>query len=103
MGSASKHRVNRAVDVAPKTRDDVTFVELDGEAVVYDEKNGALHQLNASATIVWSLCDGATSKEEISEAIAEAFSLSATDVLVQVREVLDVFGRAELLEAPIRA
>ena len=88
---------------APKSRDDVTFVELDGEAVVYDELRGAVHHLNVSATIVWSLCDGDTSLDEMSRTIAEAFDLNVDDVRPQVSEVLDVFGRAGLLAAPVPA
>ena len=44
--------------VKPKARDDLTVVELDGEAVIYDEETTELHHLNPTATIVFALCDG---------------------------------------------
>ncbi len=44
--------------VKPKVRDDLTVVELDGEAVIYDEETTELHHLNPTATIVFGLCDG---------------------------------------------
>ena len=44
--------------VKPKVRDGLTVVELDGEAVIYDEETTELHHLNPTATIVFGLCDG---------------------------------------------
>ena len=43
-------------------------VELDGETVVYDETREALHLLDTTATVVWSLLDGTASLGEICRA-----------------------------------
>lgn len=93
--------MSRAAAVPPKTRDDLTVVELDGEAVVYDERNGAIHHLNSSATIVWLLCDGITSEESISESIAGTFSLDEVEVSNQVSDALRSFVDAGLLQPTI--
>ena len=84
---------------APRTRDDLTFVELDGEGVIYDEANGTLHHLNPSAAIVWSLCDGTGTADDIAAAVADAFDLEGSTVLGQVREVLAVFAESGLIVA----
>jgi PqqD family protein of HPr-rel-A system len=81
----------------PSLRDDLTTVELDGEAVVYDESSGELHHLNPAATIVLSLCDGTLSVEEIASAVSDAFELTFDDVLPDVRAVVERFGQAGLL------
>jgi len=86
------------MEPGPRTRDDLTVVELDGEAVIYDESTGALHHLNPSATIVWSLCDGATQDVEMAAEIADAYGVAADGVLDQVREVLTSFRDSGLLE-----
>ena len=36
--------------VRPKIRDDLAFVVLDGEAVIYDTRNQNIHHLNPTAT-----------------------------------------------------
>ena len=61
--------------VKPKVRDDLTVVELDGEAVIYDEETAELHHLNPTATIVFGLCDGTATMAEIAADISEAFGV----------------------------
>ena len=51
------------------------MVELDGEAVIYDEDTTDLHHLNPTATVVFGLCDGTSTMEEISADIADAFDV----------------------------
>jgi PqqD family protein of HPr-rel-A system len=81
----------------PSVREGLTTVELDGEAVVYDETSGELHHLNAAATIVLSLCDGTLSVEEMAATVSEAFEVSLDDVLPDVRAAVERFAQAGLL------
>ena len=81
----------------PSLRKGLTTVELDGEAVVYDEASSELHHLNPAATIVLSLCDGTLSVEEIASAVSDAFELSLDHVLPDVRAAVERFGQAGLL------
>lgn len=81
----------------PSLREDLTVIELDGEAVVYDDVSGEVHHLNPSATIVLSLCDGSTTIEEMTRSIAEASGLSADELAGQIRAAIDRFGAAGLL------
>jgi PqqD family protein of HPr-rel-A system len=84
-------------DSRPKHRDGLTIVELDGEAVVYDEHNGELHHLNPSATVALSLCDGTRTVEQMADEVSNAFGVSVQDVLPQMRSVLERFAEAGLL------
>ncbi len=87
------------VDRPAKVRDDLAVVELDGEAVIYDEESGNLHHLNPTATIVFRLCDGTASVEELSRDIAETFGVAIDEVSSQVRSLIQEFRKARLLEA----
>jgi hypothetical protein len=88
--------------VRPKARDDITVVELDGEAVIFDEQSGALHRLNPTATIVFGLCDGTATIRDISRDICEAFGVPLTEVESQVRGVIRQFRKSKLLEPSLR-
>jgi PqqD family protein of HPr-rel-A system len=81
----------------PRTRDDLEVVELDGEAVVYDEESGNLHHLNQTATLVFSLCDGTATIPELAADLSQAFGVPAGDIEQQVRSLLRKFRRMELL------
>jgi PqqD family protein of HPr-rel-A system len=81
----------------PRVRSDLTVVELDGEAVIYDEETTDLHHLNPTATIVFGLCDGASTMKEISIDISEAFGAPIEEVEPQVRALIRRFRRVRLL------
>jgi len=81
----------------PHVREDLTIVELDGEAVVYDGVTGELHHLNPSATIVLSMCDGARTISAMAEAVSDAFDVALDDVTPQVSSVVERFAEAGLL------
>lgn len=83
----------------PKVRRDLTVVELDGELVVYDGSTRALHQLNPSATVVWSLCDGVSPIEQIAADIASTFGAPLDQVIPEVTRTVQTFSDAGLLES----
>jgi len=66
---------------APARRDDVFWVEVDGEAVLLHETDQQLHRLNSTATLVWSCLDGATPLETIALDISEVLGLPFEQVL----------------------
>jgi coenzyme PQQ synthesis protein D (PqqD) len=82
----------------PKVRSDLSIVEMEGEAVIYDELTGQIHYLNRTATIVFNLCDGRATIPEFSKDIAEAFTLDPPDVERQVRSLIRNFREAGFLE-----
>jgi hypothetical protein len=82
----------------PKVRSDLTVVELEGEAVIYDDETRQVHYLNRTATIVFNMCDGTSTVKQLSDEIAEAFSLPQEEVGRQVRTLIRSFREAEFLE-----
>jgi len=89
------------VPIKPKARGDLAMVELDGEAVIYDEGRESLHHLNPTATIVFSLFDGASTVREISEEIAAAFEVAPDDVERHVRALWREFRMAGLMDGTL--
>jgi hypothetical protein len=84
----------------PKVRSDFTVVELEGEAVIYDDQTRQVHYLNRTATIVFNLCDGNSTVKELSGDIADAFSLPPEEVERQVRTLIRSFREAGFLDEP---
>jgi PqqD family protein of HPr-rel-A system len=82
----------------PVVRRDLTVVELDGEAVVYDERTGDLHHLNPTATLVFGLCDGSSTGRELANDIAAAYGQPTDQVREQVQALLRQFRKARLIE-----
>ena len=83
----------------PRAREDLTVVELDDEAVIYDEGTGDLHHLNPTATVVFSLCDGSATATELAAELAAAFGQPVGEMERQVRALLRSFKTATLIEA----
>lgn len=84
--------------IKPRVRDDLTAAELDGEAVVYDDRTGEVHHLNPTATVIYSLCDGTSTIRKMSSELAGAFAVPADEVERQVRALLRQFRKAGLLD-----
>ncbi len=83
--------------VKPRIRADLLVEELDGEAVVFDETNGAFHHLNSTATVVFGLCDGTATMPQLAADVAHAFDLPVEEVELQIRTLVGQFRRAKLL------
>jgi PqqD family protein of HPr-rel-A system len=83
--------------IRPKLRDDLTVVELDREAVIYDDRTGELHHLNGTATLVAQLCDGTATIKELTTDISSAFGVPGDEIESQVRTLLRRLRRAGLL------
>jgi hypothetical protein len=83
--------------VKPKAREDLTVVELDGEAVIYDDDTTDLHLLNPTATIVFGLCDGTSTIESMSTDLSEAFGVPVGEIEEQTRRLIREFREAKLL------
>lgn len=66
--------------------------------MVFDEGNAGLHHLNATATIVFSFCDGRSTVKEMSAEIAEAFQAEPSEIEPEIRKLLRQFRQAGLLD-----
>ncbi|MEP6626125.1 MAG: PqqD family protein [Acidimicrobiia bacterium] len=62
-------------------------VIVDGEAVVYAA--GAVHALNATATLIWKSCDGLVALDHLADELAESFGIARDDARRDVAGVAD--------------
>jgi hypothetical protein len=85
----------------PKTRDDLVVEDFGDELVVGDpwDQFAVLHHLNPAATLVFRLCQGTGTSDDLAAEIADAFGLPVEAVQKDVRQILRQFRQSGLLTA----
>ena len=63
----------QAGTIRPRARPDVTVTDIDDEIILYDPSDGSTHALNLTGALVWDLCDGTRTLEEIADTVADDF------------------------------
>ena len=81
----------------PARKPGVWLRQAEDENVVYDPDTSAVHLLNVTATAIWVLCDGATTPDEMVDAICELSGLPREVVVEDVRRILLQFEEADIL------
>lgn len=82
---------------SPERRPDVEVREVETELLVLDRRDGKIHQFNHSAALVWELCDGRHSVEEITAQVATAYSAPVDTVKLDVTAIVEQFMTLGLL------
>jgi len=84
------------MDRGPRIRADLEVVELDDGLVVCDPENDCVHDLNRVAAMVFLLCTGGHSADEIADWLGASFDL-AIPPREDVHACLTQLGAARLL------
>lgn len=87
-----------ASDTAPLRRDDLVLEELDGEALLYDSRNGAIHRFNATTFFVWNACDGSCTPNDIAVSLLRNYSVDADEAQRAVLTVIEQLHEEDLLD-----
>ncbi len=82
----------------PRRRQDVVDRSADTEHLVLDRRNGQLHRLNATAAVVWGLCDGEHSLVEMVAKVKADFEDVPDDLEEDIQRVIDQLEAKGLLE-----
>ena len=82
----------------PLRRDGYLMQELDDEIVLFDPNKTHALCLNATASLIWGLCDGANTVGEMVQLLRDAFP-DAEDVAADVREALELFAKHHAIRA----
>ena len=85
-------------DFVAHSRREVVTVEIDGDAVVYDELQETTHLLNPTGAIVWRLLDGETRLDELSADLAAVFGVGVEEVLADLVALVRELDQRGLLE-----
>ena len=76
-------------------RRDVICSEVDGETLILDAHGGKIHHLNATASYVWTECDGKSSTE-IAETLANHFNIDINTANNDVERIVSQFKDLDL-------
>lgn len=82
----------------PRTRTDLEFAEIAGEAVIWDARWRRAHRLDAVGTLLWPFLDGSVSIGELIADAAEAWGIPAADARAGVVALVEQVASAGLLE-----
>ncbi len=82
----------------PERIDNVKFLELEGESIIYSPHNPKGHYLNQTATLIWKCCDGKHDVEDMKKKVLELYEAEKEQVRVDVEEILSNFYEAKLLK-----
>ena len=82
----------------PARSADTFVVELEGEAVVLDERANRLHLLNRTATLVWNCLDGEVDIAGLAREISEVLELPFEQGLAETLSVVTDLAAEGLIE-----
>ena len=60
----------------PLAREDLVLQDLGTELMLYDPKNDSAHVLNHTAVVIFKLCDGKHSLEDITSEVKDKFKMN---------------------------
>jgi hypothetical protein len=78
--------------------DGVDWIELDGEAVLFDGAH--LHHLDVPGAAVWARLDGSRTLPQVAQEVADQFAASPERVLPDVEDLVRVLTAHGLLDGP---
>lgn len=82
----------------PVVRGDFVLREVEGETLVLDRAGERIHQLNATASHIWSRCDGQTSQRVVAEELATQYGIAVEDAAGDIAEMLSKLRELGLVE-----
>jgi PqqD family protein of HPr-rel-A system len=70
---------------------DVLELDMGDGFVLYNHEADLVHSLNRTASIVWQLCEGDTTVQELASEIAEAYALDVQALEGQLAQLIAEF------------
>ena len=78
--------------------DDCLLEDMDGEMLLYNPENATTLHLNGPSIIVWELCDGKNSVQEIIDIVKSAFPDQASQIEDDVVKVIKDLSKRDVLK-----
>lgn len=85
----------------PLSHPAVDSVELDGELVLFDERNHRVHQLDRVGAVIWPLLDGTATVAELVTDLADGFAVPRETVEPELVRLLKVLTDLDLLAGSV--
>jgi len=87
-----------ALSHKPRRKPDFRLEEIDGELLLYHPTSTTIMYCNPSASIIWQLCDGERTIEEIAMLLAAAFAQNLETITTDVESTLDLFCKHKAID-----
>ena len=75
----------------PRPRSEFQLQEFDSELVLYDPEQKKVIYLSESAALIWRLCDGQRTIEEIVQLLQDAYPDKTSEILNDVERAMACF------------
>lgn len=82
----------------PRQKPDFRLEEIDGELLLYHPTSTTIMYCNPSASVIWQLCDGERTIEEIAMLLAAAFAQDLETITADVESTLDSFCKRKAID-----
>ncbi len=79
------------LDQIPRTADGFELEEIDGEILLYSPSSTRSVYLNATASLIWRLCDGSVSVGDIVHQLEDAFPEARDNIAGDVTRSIRLF------------
>ena len=90
--------LNDIAQKKPRTLKDFQLEEIDGEVLLYSPKATRSIYMNPSASLIWHLCTGEFTTQEIIESLQEQFPENAENIAEDVTSTIRQFLESEAIE-----
>jgi hypothetical protein len=87
----------------PRPHASVETAFLPPDVVLFDDRHGEIHHLNASASAVWLMIDGELTVDDVADELSEIFSVPTDQIRPDVDTAIDDFRSRGLLDGSARA
>jgi hypothetical protein len=87
-----------ALSHKPRQKPDFRLEEIDGELLLYHPTQTTIMYCNPSASVIWQLCDGERTVEEITILLAAAFAQNLETITADVESTLDLFCKHKAID-----
>ncbi len=81
----------------PKAKEEYRLEEIDGELLLYSPASTRSIYLNTSASVIWQLCSGEHSVEQIITLIQESYPEARDSVATDVLKTIDEFVESDAI------
>lgn len=85
-------------DPKPRPRPDYRLERLDKEILLYHPARTQVLYLNETASMIWSLCDGTRTRDDIIALLVEAFPEQESTIGDEVDSTLRRFAEQDAIE-----
>ena len=85
-------------DIVPKRSAGVFIEEIEGENLIYRLGTHQAIHLNETATVIFKLCDGSRSVQQVIDLLAAEYPIAEADVTTDVLDAVDLLVREGVLD-----